>query len=462
MEHMLQSSPIFRMVGVNHRTAPLAVRENLAFSQEDCATALHRMTALYPQSEVAILSTCNRVELYVAAGPHGPTLEQMTAFLADYHHLAAEDLLSHTYQHEDRAMVQHLFQVASSLDSMVLGETQILAQVKQAYQRAAEGKTIGTLFHALFQRALAAAKDVHERTDLSAGRTSLATIAVALVQRVFDQLRDKTVLVIGAGKISRLVLRQLESLNPRKILVANRTHQRALELCGPGRMEPADLGELPKLLVEADVVLTGTGSTEPVISADLMRRLLKARQYRPMFIVDLAVPRDVEAAVGSLTNIYLYNLDDLEHLAEENRRRRGDQIEASRLVIDQHAEEFLHWFSARSTGPLVKQLYENCRRISDAELAGLLAAHPELTPEQRQALAKTLHRVVGKILHQPVSFLRSKAPSHDQVHLAAALETLFGLSGQPVGGAESREGTTEARESSLPLPHQPAPAEKSV
>ena len=457
MEHMLKSSPVLRMVGLNHRTAPLLVRENLAFSDQDCATALRRMVELYPHSEAAILSTCNRVELYVAAGPHGPTLEQMTAFLADFHHLSAPDLQVHTYQHEDRAMVEHLFQVASSLDSMVLGETQILAQVKRAYQRAAEGKTVRTLFHALFQRALAAAKDVHDRTELSSGRTSLATIAVAMVQRVFDQLGDKTVLVIGAGKISRLVLRQLGALNPRKILLANRTHQRALDLGASVAMEIADLAHLDQLLVEADVVLTGTGSTEPVISAEMVRKLLKTRQYRPMFIVDLAVPRDVEAAVGSLTNIYLYNIDDLENLAEENRRRRGDQIAASLQVIHQHAEEFLHWFSARNAGPLVKQLYANCHRISDTELAGLLAAHPEFTPEQRQALTKTLHRVVGKILHQPVSFLTSKAPSHDQVHLAAAMETLFGLTGQPDGGhSDSHAAAKGAGQTPLPPPEAPS------
>ena len=435
MEHMSKSGPVFRMVGLNHRTAPLLVRENLAFSEQDCSAALRRVTELYPQSETAILSTCNRVELYVAAGPHGPSLEQMTAFLAEYQHVSVQELRLHTYEHENRAMVEHLFQVASSLDSMVLGETQILAQVKQAYQRAADSKTVGTLFHALFQRALAAAKDVHDRTELGAGRTSLATIAVALVQRVFDQLGDKTVLVIGAGKISRLVLRQLGALHPRKILLANRTLERTLDLQGTGGMELADLAHLDQLLVKADVVLTGTGSAEPVISADMVRKLLKARHYRPMFIVDLAVPRDVEAAVGSLTNIYLYNIDDLENLAEENRRRRGDQIAASMQVIHQHVQEFLHWFSARNTGPLVKQLYANCRRISDAELADLLAAHPEFTPEQRHALARTLHRVVGKILHQPVSFLTGKTPSHDQVHLTAAMETLFGLAGQADGNA---------------------------
>ena len=446
----MKSSPVLRMVGVNHRTAPLLVRENLAFSEQDCAAALVRIAELYPQSEAAILSTCNRVELYVAAGPHGPTLEEMTAFLAEFQEMAAADLRAHTYQHEDRSMVEHLFQVASSLDSMVLGETQILAQVKQAYVRAAERKTVGTCFHALFQRALAAAKDVHDRTELSTGRTSLATLAVALVQRVFDQLGDKTVLVIGAGKISRLVLRQLGALHPRKILLANRNPQRALDMCGAAVMECVDLAHLEQLLVEADVVLTGTGATEAVISVDMVRKLLKARQYRPMFMVDLAVPRDVEAGVGSLTNIYLYNIDDLEKLADENRRRRGDQIAASLEVIQEHAEEFLHWFSARNTGPLVKELYANCHRISNAELAGLLAAHPEFTPEQRQALAKTLHRVVGKILHQPVSFLTSKAPSHEQAHLAAAMETLFGLGGKTDGGRAEASAAGEKMDPSPP------------
>ena len=428
------------MVGLNHRTAPVRLRETLAFSDQAAETALLAFKQRFPSAEAVIVSTCNRVELYVARhGTAQPTSQEMVEFLAENRGVASAEANGSIYRMEQRAVVEHLFAVVSSLDSLVLGETQILSQVKQAYQRAATMEAVGPVFHSLFQRSFAAAKDVHERTGLGDGHVSVASIGVDLLRGVFDRFDDKTVLLIGAGKMAGLMLRHMVSLQPGRMIVTNRTPEKSAEMAGRFRLESADFSRLNDLLTGSDIVLTSTGSPEPIITADTIKHLMKARHYRPLVIVDIAVPRDVDSDVARLSNVYLYNIDDLERVAQNNRQQRGAKVDLSRGIIERHTADFMHWLAARNTGPVVKALYQHCRQISDQELDALMAGNPELTATQKEAIRKMAHRLVGKILHVPVTELTNQAAHHRRIHLAGAIQELFHLLPPEPGESEAKQ-----------------------
>jgi glutamyl-tRNA reductase len=439
MQKIIPSESSVLMVGLNHRTAPVRLRETLAFSDQAADAALLAFKQRFPAAEAVIVSTCNRVELYVARhGTAEPTAQEMVQFLADNRGVDAAEAGGGMYRMEQQAVVEHLFSVVSSLDSLVLGETQILSQVKQAYQRAAAIAAVGPVFHSLFQRSFAAAKDVHEQTGLGDGHVSVASIGVDLLRGVFDRFDDKTVLLIGAGKMAGLMLRHMAALQPGRMIVTNRTPEKSAEMAGRFRLESAELSRLTELLTISDIVLTSTGSPEPIITADAMKPLMKARQYRPLVIVDIAVPRDVDSDVARLGNVYLYNIDDLQRVAQNNRGQRGAKVDFSRSIIERHTADFMHWLAARNTGPVVKALYHHCRQISDQELDLLLAANPELTESQREAVRKMAHRLVGKILHVPVTELTTQATHHRRIHLAGAIQELFHLlPAEPEGNQDS-------------------------
>lgn len=449
-------SPSLRLlvVGLNHRTAPLALRETVAFTPVQAAEATRAFLQKFPTAEIVILSTCNRVELYMARPLSAePSLEGVAAFLAEFHNLNAEQLRGHLYHREDREMIEHLFSVASSLDSMVVGETQILSQVKHAYLHgctpvAGEKQTaaakaaagVGKVLHALFQRALSAAKDVHEKTALSTGHLSVASVAVDVAASVFDRFDDKTVLCVGAGKMATLMLRHMAELKPRKLLIANRSPERAQRLAAEfaalGHAEARSIDDLDALLAEADILLTSTGAAQPIITAARYKAVLKPRRYRPIVMVDIAVPRDIEQEVAALSNVYLYNIDDLQEVAAGNRGKRDQEIATARQLLTTHVDEFLRWFAARDVGPIVKALFEHANALGRAELEAHLARHPDASSEQRAELEKLVHRVIAKLLHSPVTQLTTRAEATARPMLAEAMRKLFEIpeAADPVGG----------------------------
>ncbi len=451
MESMIPHPYTLLMVGINHRTSPLEVREKLAASDTEAVAFLQSLSAQQPHAEFMFLSTCNRVEIY-AAFPAGMDIsrEYLTGHLAAIAGMTPEALSQHIYVHRDRAMAGWLFGVASSLDSMVLGETQILGQVKQAYQNACAAGTAGTILHPLCQRALAASKDVHENTGLSEGKTSVASVAVELIGEVFDALTDKVILVIGAGKMASIMLKHILPHKPRRLILANRTEARGRELGANISAEVLDFSRLNDGLVHADIVLSSTSSSEPVLTVARLKPLLRMRAYRPLFIIDVAVPRDAEEQVGKLPNTFLYNIDDLNHVAESTRRKRGDELENGRAIVDRHLNDFMAWLSSRNTGPVVKALYQRCRDISDRELGQLLADHPELTFDQQEALKLFAHRLVGKILHAPVTQLGSHELVDQRLHLAAAVKELFRLSEQAPAPPASAEAPADNKPPAKP------------
>ena len=435
------------LVGLNHTTAPLAVREKLVFPGEQRVAALREFRALYPEAEAVLVSTCNRVELYVGRSIHGhPRAEQMIEFLAGQRGLPGADVEQHFYRKADREGVMHLFSVASSLNSMVLGETQILGQVREAYDAGCATGTVGALLNPLFQRAIAVGKQVMSQTALSEGRLSIASVAVDYARRIFDRFGDKTVLSIGAGKMAQLVLQSFHALKPGKLLVCNRSADKAQALAEKFGGQLAAFDKLAEHLVAADIVISSTGATQPIITQSLFSPLLRQRRYRPVFLIDIALPRDIEAGVGDLDNVYLYNIDDLQEVVANTQTQRQAAVDAARLIVGQQVDEFASWNRARQIGPLIDALYKRYHEIAHQEVGRMMHKLPNLTEAERAHLEDLGRRIVNKLLHDPVQQLRGGDSLHAPTgQYLNALERLFRLKVEEKLPDETRETSGDAQ-----------------
>jgi glutamyl-tRNA reductase len=417
------------LLGLNHTTAPLEVREKLAFNAQQRLEALARFRERFADSEAVLVSTCNRVELYAAREVHGhPRVEEMIEFLAQCHGLDPQAFADHVYQKSDREVVEHLFAVTSSLDSMVLGETQIIGQVREAYDVAVTAQTAAASLNPLFQRAIAVGKQVMHETALAEGRLSVASVAVDYARNIFESFKDKTILSIGAGKMAALVLQGFAGLSPGRLLVCNRNPEKATELASRFNGQAVAFENLSDHLVAADVVMTSTGAAHPIITRNQFESLLRQRRYRPVFLIDIAVPRDIEASVGKLDNVYLYNLDDLQEVVSRTQAQRKDAIAAARAIVDRQVEDYAAWHRQRELGPAIHQLYNRYHRVAQEELARTLNKLPNISPAEKAHLEDLARRIVNKLLHDPVQVLRRS----DSLHLPAgqylhALEKLFQL-----------------------------------
>ena len=429
------------MLGFNHRTAPLELREALVFDPDRAGRAINDLREAYPASECVLLSTCNRTELYIARPIHDPpTVNHLRAFIADHTGVALEVVQSASIHREQDQAAMHLFRVSVGLDSMVLGEPQILGQVKRAYELAGEHEAVGPILHRLFQGAITAAKQARNQTGIDQGRTSVSSVAVAFARNIFDHFNDKTVLAIGAGEMVKAALASLRRENPRRLLLVNRTHQRAvdlahtLELVGESHGARA-WGDLDPLLVEADIVVSCTGANEPIVTADRFKPILKKRRGRPLFVLDLAVPRDIDPAIGGLRNVYLYNLDDLQRAVKETENDRQDLVEQCEGLLREHVERCMGEIRHRDVGRLVRQLRERLVDIARQEQGRterkLAALNGKASPDALQELLEQHnHRLVNKILHLPLSQLDRRDPEANLGFYAAALRRLFDLQDQ--------------------------------
>lgn len=422
------------LLGLNHTTAPLDVRERLAFNIEQRAAALLEFRRRFADCEAVLLSTCNRVELYIGRAAHGhPRAEEMAGFLAEFHSVPVSALRPHLYERSDRAVVEHLFNVASSLDSMVLGETQILGQVREAYDTARALSLAGPILNPLMQRAIAVGKQVMHETPLAEGRLSVASVAVDYASQIFDHFNDKLVLNVGAGKMAGLVLRHFAQLSPRKLLVCNRDIAKATALAQRFGGEVAPFEQLDDHLAEVDVVITSTGSSQPIITKDRFAAAHRRRRYRPVFLIDIALPRDVEAGVGELENVYLYNLDDLQQVVSRTQAGRSGAIDSARAMVTNAVEDFARSHRVRTLGPTIDRLYKRAHALAQEELNRTLNRLPNVSPAEREHLDELARRIVNKLLHDPVHALRradeSHAPADQYLH---AMERLFNLPAEDI------------------------------
>jgi glutamyl-tRNA reductase len=386
-------------LGLNHQTAPLAVRERVVFHVERLREALVEIRRGLA-SEAAILSTCNRTELYLSGEQPGAAAE----WLAQFHRLRPGELSPYLYTLPREQAVRHVFRVASGLDSMVLGEPQILGQMKQAARAAESAGTLGTVLHRLFQRSFAVAKEVRSTTLVGAASVSMAAAAVKLAARIFPSLRDQNVLFIGAGEMIELTATHFAAQAPARITVANRTLERAQRLAHRFNGDAVELRTLAEHLHEHDIVISCTASSLPILGKGLVERALRARRRRPMFIVDLALPRDVEQEAGELDDVFLYTIDDLAQIVSQNRDARASAVEQAEAIIETQVGQFMHWMQARENVPLIRALRDAAEqaRRQELERALRLLQRGEAPAGVLEGLSRAL---TNKLMHAPTQAL---------------------------------------------------------
>jgi glutamyl-tRNA reductase len=419
------------MIGCSHRHSSLSVRERLAFTPAQTIDALAAWSATHPDTEAVLLSTCHRVELYAATEDptcaiDAPTLSE---HLANFHNVPIEEVRQEMMSLEGEQAVRHLFRVAASLDSMVLGEAQILSQVKQAYETARQIGSTGPVTHGFFQSALRVARRVANETSLHQHRVSIPSVAIAdFAARIFERFDDKRVLVIGAGKMAQETLHYLADAGARQIAVLNRDHARAHSLAEQwhGRAVPWD--ELYNQLVSADLVISTTGADRPVVTlAEYRRQVVPRRHQRPLFILDLAMPRDFEPAIGQELGVYLYGIDDLSEACQRNRQARKGALPAAERIIDEETRAFVAETRHRESGPVIARFREGLQTVQMAELKRLYDRLPNLGEREQQEIRQAFDRLVAKIIHPPLESLRDESHHASHPGLLEALQRLFQL-----------------------------------
>lgn len=419
-----------QMIGCSHHRSSVEVRERIAFSPDQTRVALGRLRERYPTTEAVLLSTCNRVELYVAAEQPDscPTHEEMVAFFADFHGLSASEIFDDLFERTGEDVIRHLFTVAASLDSMVVGEAQIVAQVKQAYEMARAGDSAGPLLHTAFQAAIRVAKRVASETAIQQRRLSIPSIAVAdFARQFFERFEDKKILVIGAGEMGEETLRYLLDESARDITIINRNFERAVALAERTAGRALPWNQLPYLLADADIVISTTGATQPIVTADMFAVIAARRAQRTLFVLDLAMPRDFEPAIGDFQGVYLYSIDDLRKVCDENRKAREKEWPRAQHIIEEEAQRFMRELYHRATGPTIKRLKERADETKADELARLFNKLGPLDDRTREEISRAFDRLVNKLLHPPLESLRDEAHSGPPHGLLEALKRLFRL-----------------------------------
>lgn len=393
------------LVGLNHRTAGVDVRERFALA-EHCQPDTWAVPCADALSEALILSTCNRVELVGVGADAGSVREHLLRSWAGARHAEPEDLAPYLYEYTGDEAVRHLFAVASSLDSMVLGEPQILGQLKQAYRRSVESRATGVILNRLLHKAFSVAKRVRTETAVAANAVSISYAAVELARRIFGDMPSHRALLVGAGEMAELAAMHLLQAGIDEIVVVNRTRERAVELAKRFHGKAAAFEELPARIAEADIVITSTGSPEPVIRARDLRAVLKTRKNRPMFFIDIAVPRDIDPDVNGLDNVYLYDIDDLREVVEENLAGRREEAAKAGAILDEEVALFSRWLESLESQPTIVELVRRGERAAEEELARTLKRLGPLDENQRAAITAMAHAIAHKLNHAPIMFLK--------------------------------------------------------
>ena len=401
--------PLFTL-GINHHTAPLSVREQLTFHAERVCQALTDLTRCKPVQEAAILSTCNRTEVYFATD----VPDVAAQWLAEYHRLARHEIEPYLYTYPERDAVRHAFRVASGLDSMVLGEPQILGQLKEAVRLAEEAGTLGTTLHKLFQHSFAVAKEVRSTTAIGVNVVSMAAAAVRLAERIFERIADQRLLFIGAGEMIDLCARHFAVQRPKQVVIANRTVARGLALAERFGGTAIRLEELAERLWQSDIVVSCTASPLPIIGLGMVERAIKMRRHRPMFMVDLAVPRDIEPEVGDMDDVFLYTVDDLAQVVASGLESRQAAVVDAEAIIAERVEGFLRWLATRGTVPVIRSLRDAAERSRRHEMEHALKSLAR-GDDPARVLEQFSHRLTNKFLHAPTQALSQAAGDRDEL-----------------------------------------------
>ena len=409
-------------LGHNHDTAPVEIRERFAFGPDKIGPALERVLQYPGVRESVILSTCNRNEIYSVVTDAEQATSGLTDFLHDFHGVE-RGLVEHSlYSFQHEKAVEHLFSVASGVDSMVVGETQVTSQLKEAFAQARKASSSGPVLNRLFNSSFETGKKVRHRTRVSEGSVSVSSCAVALAQKIFTQLENKVTVLVGAGENTEQTARILKDHGAKRFIVANRTVERAAALADRLGGSGIPLEKLREVLVHADIVITSTASPDPLLSDGDVRLLMQKRRNRPLFLIDLSVPRDIDPAVRGIANVFLYDVDDLSGIADENRERRSTEVVRAREIIDGEVTSFMAWYRSLGVTPTIVSLRNRFEAIRSAELERIAG---KLTPEQKKQVDAATRAVVNKLLHPPTSEIKRSSQDGDEIWLTMAVRRLF-------------------------------------
>jgi glutamyl-tRNA reductase len=417
------------LVGISHRTAPIEVRERVDFQTRTVAAeALAALAARGSAREAVIVSTCNRAELYVACDEAATTRADLVRFLADFNGVAPADLTPHLYDVTDLDMARHLFRVAAGLDSLVVGEPQILGQVKDAHTVATDVRTAGPVLNRLFHASFAVGKRVRTETGLGSGAVSVSFAAVSLARKIFGDITGRSVAVIGAGEMGKLTAMHLKSQGVQHVTILSRTMAhaaRTAEAIGGASAAPWD--DMDAVLAASDIVVTATGAASPILTKARIEQVMRPRRNRPLFVIDIAMPRDVEPAAGEIEQVFLYNIDDLQATVRENLARRSSEVARAEAIVTEEVEKFWAWFRSRGAIPTVVALRQKFEAIRRAELDRLDFKLSALPPEARARVDEITHLMVEKLLLMPTEQLKALGDAETVGAYSEALTRLFGL-----------------------------------
>jgi glutamyl-tRNA reductase len=423
-------------LGISHRTAPLDVRERVDFSRAGFQPALAALAGRQAARETVIVSTCNRAEIYAAADSD-TAIDALTAFFSDYHRVEPDELRRHLYVHRGADAARHLFRVTAGLDSLVVGEPQIMGQVKTAYTVASDEHHTGTLLNRLFHTAFTAGKRVRTETGLGEGAVSVSFAAISLAKKIFRDLRTLQVLILGGGEMAKLTGIHLRAQQVKRIVVSSRTRATAEALAREIDADVADWAAREEALAAADIVITATGAPHAILSRAQVSQVMRTRQERPLFIIDIALPRDVEADAGSLNQVFLYNIDDLQGIVQENLARRSAELAQAERIVEEEAAKFMAWMQSREIIPTVVALRQRFESIRRAELARLQQKFSSLPPEAHAQIDNITRLIVEKLLLTPTEQLKSVSDDALAAAYSDALSRLFSLAPEESPDAES-------------------------
>jgi len=417
----------FVVAGLNHRTAPVEVRERMAFDESTLAGALDSLRRCPGLLEGMILSTCNRVEIAVTSDEDSNPEETVEQFLSDARQVQRDWVSPYLYHHSGQDAIRHIFRVASSLDSMVVGEPQILGQLKQAYAAAKERGAVSGFLDLVMTRAFSVAKRVRTETDIGQSAVSISYAAVELAREIFGSLKERKVLLIGAGKMSELAARHLHRSGASNISVTNRTRERAEEIAQVFSGKIIQYDRFQQSLPEMDIVITSSGAPHYILRKEDMKRVIEARKNRPVFIIDIAVPRNVEPAVNELDNVFLYDIDDLQRVVNENLKGRLKMAEEAEQIVAEEVERMMSRLKAREIAPMIVSLQEQLEQVRVGEIERVRGKLGKLTPEQEEAINALTRGIVNKIAHGPISELRKQAAQPEGHHFVSVIRRVFRL-----------------------------------
>jgi glutamyl-tRNA reductase len=415
------------LLGVSHHTAPIDLRERLAFAPERIAGALGQIAQQAGVGETVLLSTCNRTEMYVTCEDTDSGRDRLARFLCDYHSLDARGVEPHLYTRHETDAVRHLFRVAAGLDSLVVGEPQILGQVKQAFSVATQEQRTGAMLNRLFHQAFTVGKRVRAETGLADGAVSVSFAALGLARKICGEIKGLTALLLGAGDMAALTARHLQGQQPGRLLITSRTPAHAEELAAEVGGQVIPWSDTDPALAAADIVVSATGAPHPIVTRDRVRKAMKGRTMRPLFIIDIAVPRDVEAAAGDLEQVFLYNIDDLQGIVSENLAKRVNEVARAEAIVGDEVESFLSWSRSRAVVPTVVALRRRFEAIRQSELTRLQPKLAGLPPEAKQRVEEITRLLIEKLLSTPTEQLKSLDNAETIVAFSDALNQLFAL-----------------------------------